>query len=228
VKKLVMVLFLAQFSILSPVLMSSASAEAKENEDSNPYLEESSINVEENQPELSEFSDHESLPEEYKMDYSRESNPCDGICTQAAGTGLGAKTSDTAKSSIIKGGTNKIYGEVYSTGRAQDFFYSTFKGYGKTTYSGTKTPSSIKATVKVSATGAAPMISSGGSTWSILSASRQVASDSNSKSKSATANYSNVKIQAISTLTAIFKNTSYIKVSGVGSETWTEDIWFWY
>ncbi|NGY80014.1 hypothetical protein F6Y02_36715 (plasmid) [Bacillus megaterium] len=101
--------------------MSSASAEAQENEDSNPYLEESSINVEENQPELSEFSDHESLPEEYKMDYSRESNPCDGICTQAAGTGLGAKTSDTAKSSIIKGGTNKIYGEVYSTGRAQDF-----------------------------------------------------------------------------------------------------------
>ncbi|QPQ29400.1 hypothetical protein [Lysinibacillus sp. JNUCC 51] len=179
----------------------------------------------ENQPELDEVN-----KEDYPQ-YNPNLTPSDGIIVPYA-TKIypGASTSDSRSSSNFGGkGQNVIYGKVDNGGTWSSLAYYSFSGWGYTGYSGAGTISDMKSTVSVSATGVIPNISTDGSAWSLLKGTKTIATAGKIKGeKYAQSNFSNVKIQNISTLYTVFENESYLNISGVGSETWYEDIWFWF
>ncbi|MGE7949182.1 hypothetical protein [Lysinibacillus sp. NPDC093688] len=179
----------------------------------------------ENQPELDEVS-KEDYPQYNPNLISSDTN----IDSRAAMVYPGASTSDSKSSSNFGGkGQNAIYGKVDNSGTLSSLAYYSFSGWGYTGYSGGGTISSMKSKVTVSATGVIPNISTNGSAWSLLKGTKTIATAGKiAGEKYAQANFSNVKIQNISTLYTIFENQSYLNISGVGSETWYEDIWFWF
>ncbi|MGG4167004.1 hypothetical protein ABEW00_05915 [Rossellomorea vietnamensis] len=184
----------------------------------------------EQQPELDEIKGKK--PEEYHLTenpYKKGKKESEVVPT-AATVGLNKTSYDTAYSNKWgSDGANVINVTSYLTGKWSDFIYWAFKGWGYTGYSGSKTVEDVTAQVKVSATGAFPQISSGGSAWSVLSSNKVIADGKKVTGKNyAMAEFSNTKIQALTTLTAIFENKSYLRIKGYNGETWYEDTWFWF
>lgn len=144
----------------------------------------------------------------------------------------GNSTQDTTYSnSFGKDALNQIFTSVDKNGFWEGMAFNQFSGHGYTLYSGSQTPvaGSIKATTSVTAYGLIPSISINGSNWSILSTSKQLSNDSNLKGKKyAYAKYSNVKLQNITGLNAIFKNKAYVKVPSGMNDTWEENTYVWF
>lgn len=124
----------------------------------------------------------------------------------------------------------KIYSQVDDTdGFWEGVFYAKFSGYGQTIWYGTSTPTKIKSTVRVSATGVYPQISVNGASWQILNSSYNLGTTEDSPSMTnARHSYENIKIQQIASLTAIFTNDSYINLPGLGGYSSSEDTWWWF
>ncbi|MEK3977389.1 hypothetical protein MKZ20_21505 [Psychrobacillus sp. FSL K6-2684] len=142
----------------------------------------------------------------------------------------GAETSDTAYSETLgNSAMNTVYARIDDFSFWSGYSYYKFSGWGYTGYSGTATPSSVTSTASVKAYGVIPQISFNGSNWSLLSATRQIGSDSNLPgNKYARANYSNVKITAFTGVNAIFSNAAYIKLPSGANDSWTEDTYVWF
>lgn len=152
------------------------------------------------------------------------------ISTFATKIGVGYSDSASKNSSVYgsKAG-NVIYTEVTNAGKWSGLAYYEFEGWGYTGYTGTGSISKLTSNVSVRASGIIPSISADGTSWNPLSSKKEIADDEfESGTKFAQANFSGVKIQNISTVTAIFENKSSLKISGMGSDTWYEDIWFWF
>lgn len=152
------------------------------------------------------------------------------IVTQATSAFPGNTTSDTSYSKTFGSkGQNTIYTKVDKTGFWTGVAYNQFSGWGYTGYFGTANPSTISSKVTVKAYGLLPNISINGSNWSLLSTAKQIASDSNGSGYNyARANYSNVKIQDITGINAIFVNAAYIKLPSGLNDSWSEDTYVWF
>lgn len=144
----------------------------------------------------------------------------------------GNSTSDTTYSGTLgKNGQNTIYAHVDDNGFWGGMAYNKFSGWGYTGYFGSERPAAgkITSTTSVKAYGLIPNISINGSNWSLLASTKQIASDSNNSGyKYARANYSNVKIQNVTGVNAIFINKSYIKLPSGVNDTWSEDTYVWF
>lgn len=144
----------------------------------------------------------------------------------------GHSTSDTTYSNTFgSNGQNTIYAHVDDNGYWNSLAFYRFSGWGYTGYFGTGYPSAgnVKSTATVKAYGLIPNVSINGSNWSLLSSAKQIGNDSNlSGYKYARANYSNVKIQNVTGVNAIFTNKSYIKLPSGLNDSWSEDTYVWF
>lgn len=123
-----------------------------------------------------------------------------------------------------KGATSVINVNQGNPGFWKSIYQNEFDGWGYTAYlKGSYKPTKATASVDVSASGVVPNISLNNSTWSLFTATKNVGSDSTSyKSGEKTyahANFENVRIQNLSTLTTKFEVKSSVSFSNAGSST---------
>lgn len=143
----------------------------------------------------------------------------------------GAATSDSSQFGPSNDGLTKIYSQVdEADGFWDGVFFSKFSGYGQTKWSGAVTPTTNTAEVKVYAYGFLPYISKNGLPWQILSSSTTVGekTTNNPSTKDTKSFYSNIKIQNITSLAAVFTNYSYLNLPGLGGYSSSEDTWWWW
>lgn len=196
--------------------------------------------VEYDRIELEDFTEDE-MPEEakdvilnvpFQNDIPMRIEDLSNIAPAATTAIPGNSTQDITYSKTFgTRGLNQIYTKVDSQGIWSGLAFHKFSGWGLTSYSGSEKPAegNVKSKVRVKAYGLIPNISIDGSKWGLLGTSRQIGSDSNSKNKKyAQAYYSNVKIQKLTGVNAIFYNESYIKVPSGLNDTWTEDTYVWF